>query len=64
VTGPPPPDEAYRREIFAALVAAQDLARSVHEAKQGIIARFGITWQTLDGIEREGLDNEWPPLGN
>ncbi len=31
--GPPPPDEAFRREIFAALVAAQDRAGSVHEAK-------------------------------
>ncbi len=61
---PPPPDEAYRREIFAALVAAQDRARSMHEAKQGVVARFGVTWQAVDRIEKEGLANEWPPLGD
>ena len=64
MTGPPPPDEAYRREIFAALVDEQDRARSVHEAKQGVVARFGVTWKMLDRIEREGLENDWPPLGD
>jgi hypothetical protein len=61
---PPPLDETYRREIFAALVAAQDVAKSMHEAKQGIVARFGVTWQAVDWIEKEGLANEWPPLGD
>jgi hypothetical protein len=61
--GPPPADEAYRRAIFAALVEAQDVARSLHEAKQGVVARFGVTWQTVDQIEKEGLAKDWPPLG-
>ena len=64
MTHPPPPDEGYRREIFAALVAAQDTAKSLHEAKQGIVARFGVTWQVVDQVEREGLDKGWPPLGD
>ncbi|HVK14997.1 MAG TPA: hypothetical protein VM597_40030 [Gemmataceae bacterium] len=63
-SGPPPPDEGYRREIFAALVAAQDVAKSMHEAKQGVVARFGVTWQAVDRIEQEGLTNGWPPLGD
>jgi hypothetical protein len=61
---PPPPDEAYRREIFAALVAAQDRAKSVHEAKQEVVARFGVTWQAVEQIEREGVEHDWPPLGD
>jgi hypothetical protein len=61
---PPPPEEAYRREIFAALVAAQDRAKSMHEAKQEVVARFGVTWQAVDQIEKEGLANDWPPLGD
>ena len=59
----PPPPEDYRRALFAALVEAQDRARSVHEAKQEVAARFGVTWQTVEQVEREGLANDWPPLG-
>jgi hypothetical protein len=55
--------EDVRRAVFAALVEAQDRARSVHEAKQQVLAQFGVTWATLEKIEREGLDNDWPPLG-
>ena len=59
----PNPAEDVRRAAFAALVAAQDRARSVHDAKQEVLARFGLTWAMLERIEQEGLDNDWPPLG-
>ena len=59
----PNPSEDVRRAVFAALVAAQDRARSAHTAKQEVVARFGLTWALLERIEQEGLDNEWPPLG-
>jgi hypothetical protein len=59
----PNPSEDVRRAVFAALVDAQDRSRSVHDAKQEVLARFGLTWATLERIEQEGLDNEWPPLG-
>ena len=59
----PVPSEDYRKQIFAALVEAQDRARSVHEARQEVLARFGVTWQMVERIEREGMDNDWPPLG-
>ena len=58
----PLPPEDRRRAIFAALVEAQDRAKSVHEAKQEVLARFGVTWGMLERIEQEGIDNEWPPL--
>jgi hypothetical protein len=58
----PNPSEDVRRAIFAALVEAQDRARSVRDAKQDVLSRFGITWAILERIEQEGLDNEWPPL--
>ena len=58
----PLPPEDLRRAVFAALVSAQDRARSAHEAKQEVLARFGVTWAILERIEQEGLDKQWPPL--
>lgn len=52
-----------RREIFAALVATQDLGTmSVPESRQYTIKQFKITDVQLRQIEEEGLDKEWPPL--
>jgi hypothetical protein len=45
-------------------VEAQDRSRSVHEAKQEVVARFGVTWQVVDQVEREGLERGWTPLGD
>jgi hypothetical protein len=59
----PLPSEERRRAIFAALVEAQDRARSVHEAKQEVLARFGVTWTMVERIEQEGIEKDWPPLG-
>jgi len=60
----PLPSEDRRRAIFAALVEAQDRARSVHEAKQEVLARFGVTWNIVERIEQEGMEKDWPPLGD
>jgi hypothetical protein len=56
------PPEDRRREIFAALVEVQDRGLSVHASKQDVLARFGVTWNTVERIEVEGMENEWPPL--
>jgi hypothetical protein len=56
------PPEDRRREIFAALVDAQDRGLTVHASKQDVLARFGVTWNMVERIEIEGMDNEWPPL--
>ena len=54
--------EAKRKEIFLALVEAQDHEMSVAQSRQLIIGRFGVTDAQIKDIEREGLDNQWPPL--
>ncbi len=57
-----PLSEEQRREIFAALVEEQDKGTGVAKSLKDIVTRFNITKQDLTKIEREGMDNEWPPL--
>jgi hypothetical protein len=54
--------EDRRREIFAALVEAQDRGVSVANSRQEVATKFGISREVVAEIEREGMDNEWPPL--
>lgn len=54
--------ESKRKEIFQALVEAQDQEMTVSKSRQLITERFGVTDAQLRDIEREGLDNQWPPL--
>jgi hypothetical protein len=44
------------------LVDAQDHDPGVAESRQLIIERFGVSAAQLWQIEREGMDNQWPPL--
>ena len=54
--------EAQRKEIFEALVDAQDHEMTVAQARQFIAARFGVTEDQVRQVERQGLDRLWPPL--
>jgi hypothetical protein len=54
--------EPRRKEIFLALVDAQDHEMSVTQSRKLIAERFGVTEDQVRHIEREGLDNDWPPL--
>ena len=54
--------EPVRKEIFLALVEAQDQEMPVAESRREIAHRFGISDEELSAIEREGLDNHWPPF--
>jgi hypothetical protein len=54
--------ELHRKEIFLALVTAQDQEMPVAQSRREIAQRFGITEAEVTSIEREGLDNNWPPL--
>ncbi|MCI0455412.1 MAG: hypothetical protein L0Z62_00360 [Gemmataceae bacterium] len=54
--------EERRREIFLALVDAQDQALGVAQSRTLIAERFGVSEQQVRDIEREGLDRQWPPL--
>jgi hypothetical protein len=51
-----------RREIFAALVAAQDEGIPVARSRTQVADRFGVSHEAVASIEREGMDNDWPPL--
>ena len=54
--------ESRRREVFAALIEAQDHEMPVAQSKKAVAERYGITEAQVRQIEREGLDNQWPPL--
>jgi hypothetical protein len=54
--------EDRRRELFAALVAAQDGGLSVSTSRQKVAGEFDLSVETVEAIEREGLAAEWPPL--
>ena len=54
--------ESRRKEVFLALVTAQDTEMPVAQSRKEIAQRFGITEAEVVRIEREGLDNNWPPL--
>ena len=54
--------EQRRKEIFLALVDAQDHEMSVMQSRKLVAERFGVTEGQVLHIEREGLDNHWPPL--
>ena len=56
------PPEPRRREIFQALVEAQDQELGVARSRKVIAERFGLDVNQGRQLEQEGLDHEWPPL--
>jgi hypothetical protein len=65
VSPQPPPGrlpEERRKEIFLALVEAQDQEMSVARSREAVAERFGVSAAEVLRIEREGLDGLWPPL--
>jgi hypothetical protein len=48
-----------RKEIFLALVDAQDHDMPVTQSRKAIAERFGVTEPQVRVIEREGLDRNW-----
>ena len=54
--------EERRKEIFLALVNAQDQELDVAESRRLMVERFGLSEGDVRRIEREGLDRQWPPL--
>jgi hypothetical protein len=49
--------EERRREIFAALVEAQDQEITVAQSREEVAKRFSLSQSQLRSIERAGLDN-------
>jgi hypothetical protein len=56
------PSNDRRKEIFLALVDAQDHKLNVVQSRKQIAERFGISDSQVRAIEREGIDQQWPPL--
>jgi hypothetical protein len=54
--------EPRRKEIFLALVEAQDGGASVADSRKLVAQQFSISEQEVRRIEQEGLAMEWPPL--
>jgi hypothetical protein len=54
--------EDRRKEVFAALVEAQDQAMSVAQSRKLVAERFQLSEADVRQIEREGMDQQWPPL--
>ena len=54
--------EPRRREIFLAVVDAQDHEMPVGQSRTIVAHRFGISESEVRLIEREGIDENWPPL--
>jgi len=54
--------EDQRKQIFEALVGAQDQGMTVPRSIKLVAERFGVTEGQVRQIEQEGLTNDWPPL--
>jgi hypothetical protein len=55
--------EERRQEIFRALVEAEDYQELTRAQARHLIAhRFGLPENQVREIEREGMENLWPPL--
>ena len=54
--------EERRKEIFLALVTAQDRDVGVPQSRRQVAEKFGVTEARVRQIEQEGLDAQWPPL--
>lgn len=57
-----PLPEEQRKEIFLAIVDAQDHDMSVVQSRKLIAEKFGISERQLRQIEKDGMENQWPPL--
>jgi hypothetical protein len=54
--------EDRRKEIFFAVVDAQDRQMDVAQSRRMAAEKFGVSESLVRQIEREGMDNQWPPL--
>jgi hypothetical protein len=64
MTSDQPLSEDRRKEIFFALVDAQDQDMDVAQSRRLVVQRFGVSEHQLQRIEREGIDGQWPPLAS
>ena len=58
-----PLSEERRKELFLALVDAQDHDMSVAQSRTLMAQRFSVDESEVRLIKREGVEMQWPPLG-
>lgn len=58
-----PPDEAKRKALFADLVALQDRGVGVPGSRADVGRRFEVSPDVVLAVEDEGIEKQWPPLG-
>ena len=51
-----------RQQVFADVVAAQDEGLSVLAARARVCKQHDLATEVVKDIEREGIENVWPPL--
>ena len=51
-----------RKAIFLALVEFQDSGETPKQSRTTVAKKFDIPESTVKEIEKEGEENEWPPL--
>ena len=56
--------EDRRKELFLALVDAQDHEMGVAQSRTLMAERFGVNESQVRQIEREGMELKWPPLAD
>jgi hypothetical protein len=54
--------EDRRKEVFLALVDAQDHEINVAQSRTLVAKHFGVSESVIRQIEREGIELQWPPL--
>jgi hypothetical protein len=54
--------EDRRKEVFLAVVDAQDHEMGVAQSRTLVAQRFGVSESQVREIEREGIELQWPPL--
>jgi hypothetical protein len=59
---PEPLTVEKKRSIFKALVDSQDGGMTVEASRAELAKTYSLSMDQVVGIEREGLDNQWPPL--
>jgi hypothetical protein len=56
--------DEFRRAVFRALVEAQDQGLGVGSSRPDVAHLYRVTDDVVRAVEREGLDAQWPPLGD
>ena len=59
---PNPQPVLLRQTIFRSLIEAQDAGQSVAESRKAMAAQYGVSEDVVKEIEREGIEEQWPPL--